>query len=686
MKGDKLKRTIGLTAATSIGLGAMLGAGIFVFPGLAGGDAGFGAIFSFLIGGVVALLVALCTSELATAMPQSGGGYFYVSRAFGPFFGTVAGISQWMGLIFASAFYLLSFGEYATSFLAEMDIEWTTSRKLFSFIFTFILLIINILGTRKVGWFQNIMVISLTTVLVLIFSYGVIDFLGVENKPTAYSEIIPKSPLSVFTTTALIFTSYLGFVQIANIGAEIKKPSKNLPLSLIGSVLIATTLYVFVMWVCIATVPYEELNELGENATIETARKLLGRPGALAVVFAAILAALSSANASIISASRSVFALSKDVIIPDTASRINSRFGTPHIALIFVAVPVALILLRDRLEVFAEVASILHLIIYAGICFSVLRYRRNPPFWYIPTFRLKAAKYVSGIGGLCCIILILFMRSTSILISVGIVLLIVAYYLFRLRKKNIKLEIHDPPHLNLNILNPSVLIPVDISEPKKDLPKEMLKAIPISRMLLLGYLETPEQSESEQSKEEFTEKGKEKMEDIIQELQEAAANFDNELIFGTEVKDQIRQVIEEEDFEFILKLEPVANLSALVIPIHDKKQINTKLSTIIYKIKDQRPVAIKVVLVKSDEDDDLNETQIKTALEHQLNRVNLRIDDYTVMEEKSGWPEELFSNFGRNELIIWSEADPSHRDSYLDILLKFDKSEDATPAIMIFNE
>ncbi|MDX1685893.1 MAG: APC family permease, partial [Saprospiraceae bacterium] len=617
MKGDKLKRTIGLTAATSIGLGAMLGAGIFVFPGLAGGDAGFGAIFSFLIGGVVALLVALCTAELATAMPQSGGGYFYVSRAFGPFFGTVAGISQWMGLIFASAFYLLSFGEYATSFLAEMDIEWTTSRKLFSFIFTFILLIINILGTRKVGWFQNIMVISLTTVLVLIFSYGVIDFLGVENKPTAYSEIIPKSPLSVFTTTALIFTSYLGFVQIANIGAEIKKPSKNLPLSLIGSVLIATTLYVFVMWVCIATVPYEELNELGENATIETARKLLGRPGALAVVFAAILAALSSANASIISASRSVFALSKDVIIPDTASRINSRFGTPHIALIFVAVPVALILLRDRLEVFAEVASILHLIIYAGICFSVLRYRRNPPFWYIPTFRLKAAKYVSGIGGFSCLVLILFMRSTSILISVGIVLLIVAYYLFRLRKKNIKLEIHDPPHLNLNILNPSVLIPVDISEPKKDLPKEMLKAIPISRMLLLGYLETPEQSESEQSKEEFTEKGKEKMEDIIQELQEAAANFDNELIFGTEVKDQIRQVIEEEDFEFILKLEPVANLSALVIPIHDKKQINTKLSTIIYKIKDQRPVAIKVVLVKSDEDDDLNETQIKTALEHQ---------------------------------------------------------------------
>ena len=77
--------------ATSIGLGAMLGAGIFVFPGLAGGYAGFAAIISFLIGGIIALLTAACTAELATAMPQSGGGYFFISRSFGTFWGTFPG-------------------------------------------------------------------------------------------------------------------------------------------------------------------------------------------------------------------------------------------------------------------------------------------------------------------------------------------------------------------------------------------------------------------------------------------------------------------------------------------------------------------------------------------------------------------------------------------------------------------
>ncbi len=180
---SKLKRTIGFVSATSIGLGAMLGAGIFVFPGLAGGQAGFAAIISFLIGGIVALAVAACTAELATAMPASGGGYFFVSRTFGDLSGTVAGIAQWIGLVFACAFYLASLGEYALSILEELNIQWDASAKLFSFCCTLMLLIINILGTKKVGRFQSLMVISLTIILVFMFTYGLIDYLGLNKSP-----------------------------------------------------------------------------------------------------------------------------------------------------------------------------------------------------------------------------------------------------------------------------------------------------------------------------------------------------------------------------------------------------------------------------------------------------------------------------------------------------------------------
>jgi amino acid transporter len=101
----------------------MIGAGIFVFPGIAAGWAGPAAAASFGIGAVIALLVALPTSELATEMPRSGGGYYFISRGMGALFGAIVGLSLWFGLMFAPAFYLVGFGHYATAVLAEAGVS-----------------------------------------------------------------------------------------------------------------------------------------------------------------------------------------------------------------------------------------------------------------------------------------------------------------------------------------------------------------------------------------------------------------------------------------------------------------------------------------------------------------------------------------------------------------------------------
>lgn len=114
---QSLNRTMGLTAATSIGVGTMVGAGIFVFPGIAGGYAGPAAMLSFIMGGLIALVVAMCTAELSTAMPESGGGYFFISRSFGSFWGTLVGIAQWIGLVFV------------TTLDREQDLPWATLQK-----------------------------------------------------------------------------------------------------------------------------------------------------------------------------------------------------------------------------------------------------------------------------------------------------------------------------------------------------------------------------------------------------------------------------------------------------------------------------------------------------------------------------------------------------------------------------
>jgi len=118
----ELERTLGLPGGLAIGIGTMIGAGIFVFPGLAGAEVGTAATASFAVGGLVALLVALPTSELATAMPKSGGGYYFISRGLGTLAGTVIGLSLWLGLVFATAFYLVGLGFYALDALSQVGV------------------------------------------------------------------------------------------------------------------------------------------------------------------------------------------------------------------------------------------------------------------------------------------------------------------------------------------------------------------------------------------------------------------------------------------------------------------------------------------------------------------------------------------------------------------------------------
>ncbi len=114
---EELAKDLGLFAALTIGIGTMIGAGIFVLPGTAVARAGPLAAGTFVLGGVIAIFTALSASELGTAMPKSGGAYFYVNRALGPLFGTITGWANWLGLAFASAFYMYGLGEYVNALI-----------------------------------------------------------------------------------------------------------------------------------------------------------------------------------------------------------------------------------------------------------------------------------------------------------------------------------------------------------------------------------------------------------------------------------------------------------------------------------------------------------------------------------------------------------------------------------------
>ncbi|MDG5777504.1 APC family permease [Haloarculaceae archaeon H-GB1-1] len=435
----ELERTIGLGGGLAIGVGTMIGAGIFVFPGIAAGRAGPAAAASFAIGGVVALLVALPASELATAMPRSGGGYYFISRGLGTMAGTMVGISLWLGLVFASAFYLVGFGSYATAALAEVGIGFAVSPvTVLGLAFGAVLTALSVTGTENAAKLQNAVVGLLLVILTLFLGYGGLDALGVFGNATTPETFLPFGTVPVFTTAALVFTSYLGFVQVATVAGEIQDPGRNLPLAMVGSVLVVTVFYVVTVFVATSAIGSTRLAGFGETAIVEVARVLLGPLGAVAIFVAGLLATLSSANASILSSSRAIFALSRDALLPRRAGTVNLRYGTPHLALAMAGVPVLGLVALGEVELLAEVASFLHLVMYGLICVALVQLRRNRPDWYDPSFEVPGYPVVPALGAVASFGLIAFMQPLSQLVGVALMIAAAGWYVFYARDVSLR--------------------------------------------------------------------------------------------------------------------------------------------------------------------------------------------------------------------------------------------------------
>ena len=435
----ELERTIGLVGGLAIGIGTMIGAGIFVFPGLAAGNAGPAASLSFAIGGVIALLVALPASELATAMPRSGGGYYFISRSMGTGYGAIVGLGLWMGLVFASAFYLVGLGHYATAVLDEVGLALPVSPVIpLGLAFAVGLTALSIAGTENTTKIQNAVVVLLLVILTAFLSYGSLDALGVFGRESTPETFFPEGFLPVAQTAALVFTSYLGFAQVATVAGDIKQPSRNLPLAMVGSVIIVTIFYVVTIFVATSAFGAGQLEEFGETAMVEVARDFVGLPGAVAILFAGLLATFSSANASILSASRTVYALSRDALIPQKASEINLKYGTPHIALVAAGGPIFVLVATGQVELLAEVASFLHLIMYGLICVALIVLRRRQPSWYEPTYRMPGYPVLPALGALASFGLIAFMQRSSIV--VGVLVMGVSYGWYRYYAGDVELK------------------------------------------------------------------------------------------------------------------------------------------------------------------------------------------------------------------------------------------------------
>ena len=681
---NALHRTLRLSQALAMGVGTMVGAGIFVFPGIAISYAGPAAMFSFAIAGVIALLVAFSTAELSTAMPENGGAYYYVSRAMGPSFGIFVGIGQWFGLVFASAFYLVGFGRYAVELIRQLGFSPGAPEVLLATGTGLFLTVLNIIGTKKVGKFQNLIVVSLTSILGVLFIYGLADSTSLFGEGHSLSTpLFSEGSWPVLTTVALIFTSFLGFVQIATVAGEIKEPYKNLPRALIGSVVIVSILYVTAIYITSIYIPEDELFNLEENAITRVSEIIIGPVGGTIVLFAALLATLSSANASVLSSSRAVYALDKDGMIPGFASRVNKTFGTPHIAVLMAGLPISAITLFGGLEVLAEVASLLHLVFYGLICISLVILRRKKPLWYVPTYRAPGGAVIPIAGAVASFGIIFFMRTESLLIGLSILGLSGLWYLIYAREKSLPRP--SPPHILPKLREPRILLTVELPNPEEP-PYVLFKAFRNLKLFILGYQITPEQAHPEQSEEEFDKDTRERFDRYLDNLSFTSINTESQLEFTADYSDLLQNYLDKKQVHALLIPKPMEELNRILVPIYRGDQINLRLATILRELCDysSSPVSLFFVVQEGTEE---SIKKLKTSAFKSLLRAGIQKPEIkSTSIEIENVEEAILQISDKDDLIVLSESREDERKKWFTSIHKSIRKNIDSSLLLIFQE
>ena len=442
MSEEDLAKDLGPLAALTIGVGTMIGAGIFVLPGEAILNAGSLASVAFILGGVIAMFTALSASELGTAMPRSGGAYYYVNHALGPMFGSVAGWANWLGLAFASAFYMVGFGRYIARIFGLSGSVGVgpvsiTVVKLVALAGGAFFVLINYVGAKETGRLQNIIVVLLIGILT------VFTFLGTlraepSNLPAATDVV------TTLETTGLIFVSYLGFVQITSVAEEIKDPGKNLPRAVIGSVVIVTVIYALVLVIMSAAVPQGFIADIissdAENpiAVVEVGDYIQGAAMGGALLFGGLLATASSANASILASSRINFAMGRDRIVTPALNEIHPRYGTPYRAIGITGGLILLFIVIGDLTLLSGAASGLHLIIYGLLNVALIVMRYVNPEEYTPDFVVPLYPLLPILGVVLSFALLVFVAGDALLLSFGIAAAAILWYGFYARSRTEK--------------------------------------------------------------------------------------------------------------------------------------------------------------------------------------------------------------------------------------------------------
>ena len=389
-------RDLGLFDATMIGVGAMIGAGIFVLTGIAAGEAGPASILAFALNGAVTLLTAFAYAELASAIPRAGGGYSFVRMAFPGATGFVAGWMLWFAYTVACSLYALGFAGYFWEFFHKyfpgftggvMGLVGNNPSILFVTVIIGIIFIwLNVRGAEVTGKAENILTLSKIAILAVFIFFGI---LAITEEPAraaeSFTPFFPQGFGGVLIAMGLTFIAFEGYDLIATVAEEIKDPEKNIPKATFISLTITVFMYLLILFVSLGAInpmeltAWEFLGKYQETAIVRAAEDFMPAFGVLIIVFGGLLSTMSALNATVMAASRVAFSMGRDVWLPRKMGVIHPVRRTPHISIIVTGVILLLMAILLPIQAVGSAASLIFLLTFALVNLSVIVLRRKYP-------------------------------------------------------------------------------------------------------------------------------------------------------------------------------------------------------------------------------------------------------------------------------------------------------------------
>ena len=428
----QFERTVGLVGVIIISLSAMLGSGLFVLPSFAAVIMGEGIWLAFLLAASVVLPGAFSKSELASGMPSSGGSYVYLERTYGPLVGTISGLGLWASFLLKASFALIGFSAYMYTITTYFDIEINTY--VVSASALVLITIINLLGVKKVKAIQA-PILGLTLCLLFVISIMAL-FDQSTNLSRPWDAAMSADPWSIAETSAFVFVAYAGVTKVAAIGGEVKNPGKNLPYGILISLMVATFLYCTITYMMMATIPGEWwLNSDGstiEDPIYKFVETVAGSKVGVIAAILAVLTMISMALSGILAASRFLFAMARDNLLPQSLEEVNAKYETPHWPIILTATVMGMAILLLPVKDVAKLASGFKIMIFIMInsCVIILRQTDFKHEWN-PEYNSPLYPFIHLWGIIAGLALVYIMGEKAFIgATAAIVMGLVVYYMY----------------------------------------------------------------------------------------------------------------------------------------------------------------------------------------------------------------------------------------------------------------